>query len=102
MNCLFCGPGRLLAWALALLPCLAAAQPVAECTSEADDARRLGIPQDAWVVLYCSCPNEETSSRVARDLKRRGYTRARALVGGWKAWQEAGLPVAPMPSRAGA
>ncbi|HVH17217.1 MAG TPA: cation:proton antiporter [Myxococcota bacterium] len=68
----------------------------------ADDARRLGIPQDAWVVLYCSCPNEETSSRVARDLKRRGYTRARALVGGWKAWQEAGLPVAPMPSRAGA
>ena len=66
----------------------------------ADDARRLGIPQDAWVVLYCSCPNEETSSRVARDLKRRGYTRARALVGGWKAWQEAGLPVVPMPSRA--
>ena len=65
----------------------------------ADDARRLGIPQDAWVVLYCSCPNEETSSRVARDLKRRGYTRARALVGGWNAWQEAGLPVVPMPSR---
>jgi NhaP-type Na+/H+ or K+/H+ antiporter/rhodanese-related sulfurtransferase len=68
----------------------------------ADDARRLGLPQDAWIVLYCSCPNEETSGRVARDLKRRGFTRARALVGGWKAWQEAGLPVVPVPSRTSA
>ncbi|HEX5064801.1 MAG TPA: cation:proton antiporter [Myxococcota bacterium] len=65
----------------------------------ADDARRLGLPEDAWIVLYCSCPNEETSGRAARDLKRRGFTRARALVGGWKAWQEAGLPVVPVPSR---
>jgi rhodanese-related sulfurtransferase len=32
---------------------------------------------------------------VARELKRRGWTRARALVGGFDAWQRAGLPVEP-------
>jgi hypothetical protein len=26
---------------------------------------------------------------VARRLHRAGWTRARALIGGWKAWQEA-------------
>ncbi|HVN40307.1 MAG TPA: cation:proton antiporter [Myxococcota bacterium] len=60
----------------------------------ADSARRLGLPQDAWIVLYCTCPNEETSGRAARDLNRRGYTRARALVGGMEAWRDAGLPMA--------
>jgi len=29
---------------------------------------------------------------VARDLRRAGWQRARALVGGWDAWQAAGLP----------
>ena len=64
----------------------------------ADDARRVGIPPGAWVVLYCNCPSDETSGRAARELKRRGWPRARALVGGWKALQEAGLPLAPKPS----
>jgi rhodanese-related sulfurtransferase len=64
----------------------------------ADDARRLNLPTDAWVVLYCNCPNEETSSRAARELKRRGWTRARALVGGWKVWQSEGLPVVRKPA----
>jgi 3-mercaptopyruvate sulfurtransferase SseA len=30
---------------------------------------------------------------VAQELKRAGWNRARALVGGWEAWQAAGLPV---------
>jgi len=37
---------------------------------------------------------------VARDLQKAGWEKARAFVGGWKAWQEAGLPVeskAPVP-----
>jgi 3-mercaptopyruvate sulfurtransferase SseA len=29
---------------------------------------------------------------VARELRRDGWPRARALVGGWVAWREAGLP----------
>ena len=64
----------------------------------ADDARRLNLPTDAWIVLYCNCPSEETSSRAARELKRRGFARARALVGGWKAWQSEGLPVVGKPA----
>jgi 3-mercaptopyruvate sulfurtransferase SseA len=34
---------------------------------------------------------------VVQELKRAGWTRARALVGGWDAWQAAGLPVEEKP-----
>ncbi|HEV8341907.1 MAG TPA: hypothetical protein VGR30_06000 [Candidatus Binatia bacterium] len=30
---------------------------------------------------------------MAQELKRAGWSRARALVGGWDVWQAAGLPV---------
>jgi len=30
---------------------------------------------------------------VVRELKQAGWTRARALVGGWGKWVELGLPV---------
>ncbi len=59
------------------------------------DARRLGLPSDAWLAAYCTCPREETSERVARDLQRAGFARARALVGGFDAWRAAGLPLEP-------
>jgi NhaP-type Na+/H+ or K+/H+ antiporter len=59
------------------------------------DARRLGLPADAWLAAYCTCPNEETSARVTRDLQRAGFSRARALVGGFDAWRAAGLPLEP-------
>jgi 3-mercaptopyruvate sulfurtransferase SseA len=39
--------------------------------------------------------DEATSARVARQLREGGWPNARALVGGWRAWQEAGLPVEP-------
>lgn len=32
---------------------------------------------------------------MAQELQRAGWPRARALVGGWQAWLDAGLPVAP-------
>jgi len=32
---------------------------------------------------------------VARELRRAGWQRARALVGGWDAWQAAGMAVEP-------
>jgi NhaP-type Na+/H+ or K+/H+ antiporter/rhodanese-related sulfurtransferase len=60
----------------------------------ADSARRLGLRPESWIVLYCTCPNEETSGRAARDLARRGFARARALIGGMDAWRDAGLPMA--------
>ena len=59
------------------------------------DARRLALPKDAWLVAYCTCPNEETSLRVTRELIRNGWPLTRALVGGFEAWRSAGLPVEP-------
>jgi 3-mercaptopyruvate sulfurtransferase SseA len=37
--------------------------------------------------------DEATSARVARELRKAGWPKARALVGGWRAWQDEGLPV---------
>jgi 3-mercaptopyruvate sulfurtransferase SseA len=37
--------------------------------------------------------DEATSARVARRLRAAGWPKARALVGGWRAWRDAGLPV---------
>ena len=39
------------------------------------DARHAGIPRDCDIVLYCTCPNETTSARVALALKKRGIER---------------------------
>jgi 3-mercaptopyruvate sulfurtransferase SseA len=39
---------------------------------------------------------------VAQELRQAGWKKARALTGGWAAWQEAGLPVEPMADAAGA
>lgn len=51
------------------------------------------IPRDREVVLYCSCPNEVTSARVALLLRRRGIARVRPLLGGFTEWVERGLPL---------
>lgn len=37
---------------------------------------------------------------MALALRKAGWTKARALVGGWAAWQEVGLPVEPRPEAA--
>jgi 3-mercaptopyruvate sulfurtransferase SseA len=34
---------------------------------------------------------------VAQELRRAGWTRARALIGGWNAWLENGLPIEKKP-----
>jgi 3-mercaptopyruvate sulfurtransferase SseA len=39
--------------------------------------------------------DEATSTRAVRELRKAGWPNARALVGGWQAWQEEGLPVEP-------
>jgi 3-mercaptopyruvate sulfurtransferase SseA len=34
---------------------------------------------------------------VTRELQERGHRNARALTGGWRAWEAAGRPVEPRP-----
>jgi rhodanese-related sulfurtransferase len=51
------------------------------------------ISRDADLVLYCTCPNEETSMKVLRQLQKRGFRHVRALTGGLPKWKSAGLAV---------
>jgi membrane protein DedA with SNARE-associated domain/rhodanese-related sulfurtransferase len=45
------------------------------------------------VVVYCSCPNEATSARLAKRLMTMGFHPGRPLAGGIHAWQDAGFAV---------
>jgi membrane protein DedA with SNARE-associated domain/rhodanese-related sulfurtransferase len=54
--------------------------------------RHREIPRDRDVVVYCTCPDEEASARVALLLHSRGILRVHPLEGGLGAWL--GLPPA--------
>jgi membrane protein DedA with SNARE-associated domain/rhodanese-related sulfurtransferase len=51
------------------------------------------IPRDRDIILYCTCPSEETSAKVAMDLRRMGVRRVRPLRGGLQGWKDAGYPL---------
>jgi membrane protein DedA with SNARE-associated domain/rhodanese-related sulfurtransferase len=51
------------------------------------------IPQSQEVVLYCACPGELTSARVALALRKKGVKLVRPLAGGFQAWRNRGFPV---------
>ena len=53
------------------------------------------FPRDREVIVYCSCPNEVSSARVALLLHRRGVTRVRPLLGGIDAWRDLNYPLEP-------
>jgi NhaP-type Na+/H+ or K+/H+ antiporter/rhodanese-related sulfurtransferase len=61
--------------------------------SVAEDARRLALPKDAWLIAFCTCEGDSTAIRIASDLTRAGYPRARALKDGWDAAIAAGWPM---------
>src|SRR3954471_24085239 len=44
--------------------------------------------------IICHCGGGSRSALVAESLQRMGYTNVKSLAGGFKAWQQAGLPVA--------
>lgn len=53
------------------------------------------IPRDREIVLYCSCPDERTSTRAALLLKQYGIHRVRPLAGGYETWTEKNFPLSP-------
>ncbi len=51
------------------------------------------VPDKAThLVLYCG--GGFRSALAAENLQRMGYTRVESMDGGWRAWTQAGLPVA--------
>jgi len=54
--------------------------------------RQQEIPRDREIIIYCSCPNEVSSARLALLLKRKGITHVRPLLGGIDAWRERKFP----------
>jgi rhodanese-related sulfurtransferase len=58
--------------------------------------RLSGVTEDRTVIVFCNAGY--ASSLAARDLQRLGLRNATDLVGGFRAWREAGLDV-EMPLR---
>jgi len=50
------------------------------------------IPRDREIIIYCSCPNEAGSARLALSLRQQGIKWARPLLGGIDAWRERNYP----------
>lgn len=51
------------------------------------------FPLDREVIVYCDCPNEVTSAKVALRLRKKGFTRVRPLLGGIEAWRKGKYPM---------
>lgn len=45
------------------------------------------------IVLYCTCPKDESSARMAQQLEAKGVRRVRWLLGGLAAWKKLGYPL---------
>ena len=55
------------------------------------------IPRDRDVILYCTCPNEETAAHTAMQLHKLGVERVRPLRGGYHGWKNLGYPMEAIP-----
>ncbi len=55
--------------------------------------RNAEIPRDRDIVLYCTCPSEATSAKLALAMRRFGVERIRPLRGGFDGWKEQGYPL---------
>lgn len=57
------------------------------------EKRHHEFPRDRDIIIYCSCPNEITSARLALLLQRKGFTHVRPLQGGIEAWRKNNYPL---------
>lgn len=53
------------------------------------------VPRGRPVVVYCLCHYEHSSTRAALTLEEYGFEELYVLIGGFKAWCDAGLPLEP-------
>ena len=54
------------------------------------------MPPTQEVVVFCNCPHEIASARIAVALAERGFTNVRPLDGGLDAWERKKYPVVPL------
>lgn len=50
------------------------------------------LAKDDRIVLYCACPGQATSTKVAQKLQKTGYSDVSVLEGGWSEWSGSQLP----------
>ena len=53
------------------------------------------IPRDKDVVVYCTCPGDETSRRILHQVLALHFSRIKLLKGGLGGWKAKGYPVVP-------
>ncbi len=52
------------------------------------------LPLNAWLVMYCTCPDDGLAVQAAQVAHRNGYEKAVILEGGLGAWTSSGYPTA--------
>ncbi|MCW8140858.1 MAG: CBS domain-containing protein [Planctomycetota bacterium] len=62
------------------------------------EERREALKEDAELVFYCACPQDEVSTARAREWQEKGFNNAKVLAGGVERWKSAGYDMA-QPSR---
>ena len=62
--------------------------PAKEIPTRANEIRRAAGSRS--VVLYCSCPAEQSAAEAGLFLLQHGLERAAALIGGYPAWIHSG------------
>jgi rhodanese-related sulfurtransferase len=71
-------------------------------TPETLVAQSENIPRDRDVVLYCTCPSDATSARMALRLRKLGIYRVRPLRGGYEAWKKLAYPLVEIKQKSAA
>jgi rhodanese-related sulfurtransferase len=53
------------------------------------------LPKEKDLVVYCTCPSDETSRTVLHRALAMGYIQIKFLKGGLEGWRAKGFPVEP-------
>jgi rhodanese-related sulfurtransferase len=53
------------------------------------------LPKEKNLVVYCTCPSDETSRSVLHRALAMGFLRIKILKGGLQSWRAKGFPVEP-------
>jgi rhodanese-related sulfurtransferase len=53
------------------------------------------LPKERDLVVYCTCPSENTSRIILHRALARGFERIKFLKGGLDTWRRRGFPVEP-------